>query len=280
MLPFLSCSSDDTSSDTSNDDQTDNEILKIFRLTETSHDYTFIRYYNENGTIIRELGMNVGDNENDRPYTLYEYDNLQNLKSLKFYSENDEFVRDYRTYEYDGSNRLTMLTDYGDGSNSPYHTIFTYGPNRIDFEEPETERFGSIVFDDHGRIIETNHKNSPSSFLTHFISYNTNGQVLEIRQGEDITFTYETDNSANPMFQFFISKPVQYMLSEHYLYDIDFTFDTSYSIHNVTKISKHFNTSLLGTEEMTFQYNTNGYPISSTTVRQDGSLIERTFEYY
>lgn len=275
-VTFLSCSSDDSS----NDEQSGNDILSISKLIETSNGRTFIRYYKEDGTIIKELGMNVGENENDRPYTLYEYDNQQKLKNLKFYSANNEFIRDYRIYEYDNNNKLILLTDYGDGSHDPYITSFSYSANRIDFEESITEKIGSILFDANGRIIETNHQSSPSGLTTHFIEYNSGNQVSKISDAGGTAYTYETSDTANPLFQFFISKPMQYMLTEHYLYDIDFTFDTSYSINNVTKISESQNNFPVGTEETIFQYNNSGYPISSTTIRVNGSIIERTFEYY
>ena len=273
---FLSCSSDDSN----NEEQSGNVDLHISKLTETNNGYTFIRYYNEDGTIIKELGMNVGDNEDDRPYTLYAYDNQQNLKSLKFYSANDEFIRDYRIYEYDNNNKLIKLTDYGDGSHDPYVTTFTYSTNRVDFEESITEKIGSIIFDSKGRIIETNHQSSPSGLTTHFIEYNEDNQVLKITKPEGDAYTYEISDTENPMFQYFISKPMQYMLAEHDLYDIDFTFDTSYSKNNVTKFIVSYNNYPVGIEETTFQYNNNNYPISSTTNRINGSIIERTFEYY
>lgn len=275
-VTFLSCSSDDTN----NDEQSGDEVLHISKLTQTNNGRIFIRYYNEDGTIIKELGMNVGDNEANRPYTLYEYDDQKNLKNLKFYSENGDFIRDYRTYEYDSNNRLIKLTDSGDGAPDPYITTFTYSNNRVDFEETISEKVGSILFDAKGRIIETNHQSSPSGLTTHFIKYNTDNQVTEISDASGTTYNFETNDTANPLFQFFISKPMQYMLSEHHLYDIDFTFDTSYSVNNVTKFIVSQNNLPVGTEETTFQSNSNNYPISSTTIRINGSTIERTFEYY
>ncbi|WP_026451381.1 hypothetical protein [Aequorivita capsosiphonis] len=275
-LVLISCSSDDSPSE----EQSGDEDLHISKLTEISNDRVSIRYYNEDGTIIKELGMNVGDNEDDRFYTRYEYDNQQNLKSLKFYSANDEFIRDYRTYEYDSSNRLIKLIDFGDGAHDPYITSFVYSNNRVDFEETITEKVGSILFDINGRITETRHQSSPSGLTIHFISYNSDNQVTEISQPSGTSYTFETNTTTNPLFQFFISKPMQYMLTEHYLYDIDFTFDTSYSVNNVTKFIESQNNFPVGTEETTFQFNNNNYPISSTTIRVNGSIIERTFEYY
>ncbi len=274
-ISFISCSSDDSNKDEQIEGAVD---LKISKLTETHNENTYIRYYNENGTLSKEVFLNVGDNENNRPYALYTYDDQQNLKSIKFYSENDEFVRDYRTYEY-SNNQLVKLIDYGDATHEPYHTTFTYSTNRVDFEEVETERTGYIKFDNEGKIIETYHQSGPSFWITNFVKYKDN-QVSEISQLNGRKYIFETVDTPNPLFQFFIKKPMQYILTEHYLYDIDFTFDTSYSINNVTKISESFENTVLGTEETTFQFNNKDYPVSSTTVRKDGSVIERTFEYY
>ncbi|PVW17199.1 hypothetical protein [Marixanthomonas spongiae] len=269
---FLSCSSDDSNKAEETEETVD---LKISKLTEAHNNDTFIRYYNEDGTVSKEIWIFDGSSENERPYSLFIYNDQQNLESIKLYSENDEFARNHRTYEYNSNNQLVKLTDYGDGTHEPYHTTFTYSTNRVDFEELETERSGYIKFDNKGKIIETYHQSGPSFWITNFIKYKDN-QVSEISQLNGRKYIFETVDTPNPLFQFFIKKPMQYILTEHYLYDIDFTFDTSYSINNVTTIHNIPG----GKEETVFQYKKDDYPISSTTIREDGSVIERSFEYY
>lgn len=286
LVTAFGCSSDDTTTieqgqeQEEEQEQDDDEVvLRISKLTEIHRENTFIRYYNEDGTVLKELRIFDGGDEDDKPYSLYTYNNQQNLESIKFYSENDEFVRNHRIYEYNSNNQLTKLTDYGDGTHEPYHTNFTYSANRVNFEEAETERSAYIKFDDQGKIVETYHQSGSNFYITNFIKYEGN-QVSEISQFNGKKYVFETVDSPNPLFQFFIKKPMQYILTEHYTYDLDFTFDTSYSIHNVVKISESFDNTALGTEETTFQYNENNYPVSSTTMRKDGSMIERTFEYH
>lgn len=275
-ITLVSCSNDDSTVDQEQEEQ-EEVSSNISKLTVTHNGSTFIRYYSEDGTITRELRMSEGENENEKPYSVFNYDTQQNLQSIKLFSANDEFIRNFRVYEY-SNNQLTKITDYGDGSHEPYHTNFSYSSNRVDFEEVETERTGYIVFDNKDRIVETNHQSGPTFFITNFVEYE-NDQVVTIQLEDGTTYTYETDDNLNPLFQFFLSKPIQYMLTEHYIFDIDFTFDTPYSLNNVLKIHKSIKNIAIGSETTVFEYNEQNLPINSTTTRIDGTTIERTFEY-
>ncbi|MAZ72311.1 MAG: hypothetical protein CMC70_04105 [Flavobacteriaceae bacterium] len=274
-LTLMNCSEDDSNV---NEDPEQEVSLNISKLTQTNNGGTFIRYYNEDGTVIRDLRMNEGENENEKPYSVYTYDTQQNLQSIKFFSANDEFIRDHRVYEY-SNNQLTKIIDYGDGTHDPYHTNFSYGDNRVDFEEIETGKSGYLKFNNQGKIIETNHQSGPDFFTKNFIEYD-NDQVVEISKSDGTLYSFQTDNTQNPLFQFFIDKPIQYMLTEHYTYDLDFTFGTSYSVNNVLEISESVNNTHLGTETTIFEYNNQNLPVNSVTTRVNGSIIERTFEYH
>ncbi len=282
-LLLLGCSSDDSSNNNNEDNGGDqNTVLNIKKLTTVNSltDYTSVTYFNENGTVQRRLGFNTGQNESTSSYELYEYNSGQNLISIKLYDANGQFIRDWRLYTYDSQERLSAITDYGDGSHLPYHTSFMYETNRVDFLENETNKSGYVVFDSQQRIIETAHDDTGlGTFQQHSFIYE-NGKVIEISKGDGTIYNNTIDANTNPLFRDFIANPMQYMLIDQYLYDIDFTFHYSYLQNNTERVTSTTNSVVFELEETTYVYNSDNYPLSSSTTRHDGAVITRAFEYH
>ena len=252
-------------------------IKKVIESNEFSNN-NYIQYFNDNGTLQKDLSFLFNQTEEGRGYRLYEYDTEQRLTAIKLYSGSDEFIRTEQSYSYNAQGQLVSRVDYGDATHPPYNTTFTYMDNRIDFIETETNRSGYFVFDINGRIMETSHDSGGGIFRYYFLSYE-NGQLMEIRIGNQI-YTYSIDENPNPLFRNFISNPIQYLLERHFLYDIDFTSESYLFPNNVTNVTRNSGVGSTNYRTTTFQFNNSNFAISSSTLRSDGAIIDRTYEYY
>jgi len=281
LILLTNCSSDDNSNNSidENEEPTEIKIRKLFQRNEANNSQ-YIVYFNEDGTILKELHTTFNGDESLSSYNLYEYDSQNNLKSIKLYSHTDEFIENYIDFTYDNQgNILTMVRENGSGLGF-LTTTFIYEGNILNFTEEVTNKSGNIIFDSQGRIIETQHdKYGDGNLRHHYLSYENN-ELKEIIDFSNYTYRYTKEQTVNPLFRNFIDNPIQYMIESQYLYDIDFTIEDELLPFNVSNMTKTYNGSSQDSRTTTFIYNDLEMPISANTIRYGNELITKTFEYY
>ncbi|WP_068589741.1 hypothetical protein [Cochleicola gelatinilyticus] len=280
----FSCSSDDDNN-SNNQEDPQNLILKKFTYKNVDFDNSSVLYFNTNGTLEKSLSLFSNITEDNAGYNIYEYNEQGNLIAKKIFNSDNEFIRNERVYMYNSQNILTSVIDYGDGENGPYTTSFSYSNNRIDYVEVETNKTGYILLDDLGRISKTGHTAGPSGIIEQELIYENN-KVSEVRipyQQGSYVFIYETDDNTNPLFDtLFFEKPLQYIILNHSLQDIDFTGIYSHLQGNITRETIHdtfYNNSYIN-REVSNTYNDSGYLVNATVSKFDETTEEFTFEYY
>lgn len=278
LILVFGCSSDD-SNIIENEEPSELKIRKFSQRTEASNSQ-YIVYYNEDGTILKQLHTAFNGDENLSSYNLYEYDSQKKLKSIKLYSHTDEFIENYIDFTYDNQgNIVTMVRENGSGLGY-LTTTFIYEGNKLSFTEETTNKSGYIIFDSQGRILETQHdKYGDNSFRYHYFSYENN-ELKQIIDISNYTYSYTKEQTVNPLFKNFIDNPIQYMIESQYLYDIDFTIEDELLPFNVSNMIKTYNGSSQDSRSTTFIYNDLEMPINANTIRYGNELITKTFEYY
>lgn len=279
LILIFGCSSDDSTIVENEEQNTTLKIRKFIQRNETSNSQ-YITYYNEDGTILKQLYTPYDGDENLSSYNLFEYDSQNKLKSIKLYSHTDEFIENYIDFTYDNQGNIaTMVRENGSGLGY-LTTTFIYEGNTLNFTEEVTNKSGNIIFDSQGRIIETQHdKYGDGNFRHHYLSYENN-ELKEIIDFSNYTYRYTKEQTVNPLFRNFIDNPIQYMIESQYLYDIDFTIEDQLLPFNVSNMTKTYNGSSQDSRSTTFIYNDLEMPISANTIRHGNELITKTFEYY
>ncbi|MGJ8664766.1 MAG: hypothetical protein ACSHW7_00220 [Patiriisocius sp.] len=276
----MSCSEDDTTEQNMEDDEQEIVLQKTKTIISTSDGVQdeYIYYYNELGNIKKSSSHSVGVNEEDDNYAINIYDSQQNLLREELFFPNGDFDRNLREYTYNNQQQLISMKDYGDQTTNPKTTTFTYSENRVDFVESISNRSGYFIFDSLGRIIESMaDKNGIGQFRYNYYTYENN-QIKSITY-LDTTYTYSTNEIENPLFNNFVTNPIQYLIVYHYIYDIDFNTDRAFSANLIANIDANYQGSSYNFEQSNYQYNENNYPIFCSFNRSDDLQITTEYSY-
>jgi len=193
------------------------------------------------------------------------------------------------TYTYNDANFVSEYTKVQDDWGTISTTVYTLVYNdKNQVIEKTTENSSTVYTYENGQIVKSEYKYNDELVYTYTYSYNTNGDLsseqrtdhdnddaqtevlftivdgnvtVENRFGDDYTATYDTKN--NPFKGLY---------------------PAAYAAINVGIASVNTNNPISGTladDTVTYEYNTDDYPIKASYTYFDGfATVEKTFTYY